>query len=842
MLSRLAAVAITLPFVLAVPAHSDAGAWRMSALWALIAAVFIGALFVAQRLALAPGGARLAGAFAALALTFGVLGFTSEEHYRLDRAVVDVALLYLAFFCAAAAGRISAVAGRATLALLAIALSMAAVVQAVHWYTFGFAIAGDGYRALLQSNPAEALEFAGRFLNASVLAVAAAAIAVAGAASFGTLPVRFAPQALAWGGVYALAALAALGGHGALVSARLMLFAEAVDYAAELVQYRAVRQARGLRAPQHELAQSAPLAAEPQTYVFVIGESLNRNHMSLYGYWRPTTPSLERLAPEMAIFRDVVAPHSHTDQSLERVLTLANQDNRLGFTHPANYSLLEMLRAAGFTTWWISNQNVFGPWDNKTSVLASGAHHVHYTGPRSGERVTGPLDAALLPPFEAALRDPAPRKAIFLHFLGNHWEYDKRFPAAEAAFRAPPSTAEIGALRAVHGRLELVNAYDNAVRYHDRLVGQVVEGLRGTGQAAVLFLFSDHGESVYGAKGHYWREFTRDHVEVPLTLWFSKQYAALAGERVERARAAAHLPFALEDFPHLVAEVAGVRGAGIETQRSPLSAQYRVPRSRQLFDGTLVYEDADRPELNARRALRRIQETHPHLHERLWAHRVDTLGKMSEAARLFSGAEIDVVFDAEARELTVNHPPEPPSGLKLDTLLAHANRLNPAISLWFDLKNLTEANAARVLEALDRLDARHRIRARALVETDHVGPAAERLRRAGYRTSYYLPTSLVMQNEGVDSGFSCYGAADVERALADRRFAAVSYDWRGRLWVERCLGRFLAQRKLPRYTWDLEPVLSEARAHALLNEARLRDYGQMAGVLLPYRTLFDDTR
>lgn len=841
--SRLAAVAITLPFLLALPSHHDPQrSWWNVGLWALIAGIFLAAQYAARNLARLAHGNRLISAFAALFVVLGLLGFTSVEHYRLPQAVTDFGLLYLIFFSAAAATRIAAPLGRALLAVLVIALSLAAIVQAVHVHTFGFAIGVDGYRAILQSNAGEALEFAGRFLGAGAIAAASVALAVAAGAALGVLPVRVPPEALAWGGLYALAAIAILGGHGDLVKSRVEGFAEAINYTVEIAEYRAVREARKVRAPDLAVTQQGPLAGQAQTYVFVIGESLTRNHMSIYGYWRDTTPALARLAGEMAVFTDVVSPHSHTDQSLELVLTLANQSNGLRFMDAANYSLVELLRAAGFSTWWISNQNSFGPWDNKTSVLASSAERVHYTGTRSGRMVVGPHDEALLDPFAAALRDPAPRKAIFLHFLGNHWEYVRRYPPHAAAFRAPPTPMEIGALRGSHPRLDLINEYDNAVHYHDRLVGQIVEMLRSTRRVAVLTLFADHGESVYGFKGHYWKEFTHEHVEVPLALWFSPEYKSLAGETVARARENAALPFALEDLPHLVADVAGLRSAVLKAEHSPLSARYRAPRARRLFEGGMIYEQADEPALNARRALERVAATHPRLPGSLWAHRVDTLGKMMEVATLFAGAEIDVVYDPEARALIVNHPPELPSGLTLDAQLGYANRLNPRLSLWLDLKNLNETNAARVLEELDRLDARHAIRARAVVETDHTGPAAAALRQASYLSSYYLPTALVTQNAGAASTFSCYGAADVERTVLTRRFAAISFDWRGRHWVEHCLGQLVRERGLRSYAWDLEPVLSDRRSHIALDDERLRGYAAISAVLLPFRSPFDDSR
>jgi hypothetical protein len=235
-----------------------------------------------------------------------------------------------------------------------------------------------------------------------------------------------------------------------------------------------------------------------------------------------------------------------------------------------------------------------------------------------------------------------------------------------------------------------------------------------------------------------------------------------------------------------------------------------------------------------------IAEAQPALAESVWAHRVNTLGKMMHAARHFAGVEVDVLYDARAGALLVNHPPAPPSGLGLDELLRYADELNPKLALWLDLKNLDEANAQAVVRELNRLDARHALRARALVETGHTGSAAGLLRKAGFRSSYYLPTRVVTQAAASGAALDCRDAPQIQRVVDAGRFAAISYDWRGRRWVERCLGEFVRTRKLQSYTWDLAPVLSEASALQALDAERLRRYSGMAAVLLPFHSLFDD--
>ena len=147
LLSRLAALAATLPFVFALTTHHDAEriGWNV-ALWTLIGVISFAAQFTARQVVRFPGGSRLVAAFAVLNLVLGMLGFASAERFTLAQAAADLGLLYLVFFVAAAATRISGALGRVLLALLVIVLALTAIVQAVHLRTFGFAVGPDGYR------------------------------------------------------------------------------------------------------------------------------------------------------------------------------------------------------------------------------------------------------------------------------------------------------------------------------------------------------------------------------------------------------------------------------------------------------------------------------------------------------------------------------------------------------------------------------------------------------------------------------------------------------------------------------------------------------------------------
>jgi glucan phosphoethanolaminetransferase (alkaline phosphatase superfamily) len=104
--------------------------------------------------------------------------------------------------------------------------------------------------------------------------------------------------------------------------------------------YTAINGYREIAARASPIAVVARYARKgPETHVVVIGESTNRNHMGLYGYFRDTTPGLSKLAPELVVLTDAISCDRYTEAVLDRALTSAAVDSRLGFGDPAVLSL-----------------------------------------------------------------------------------------------------------------------------------------------------------------------------------------------------------------------------------------------------------------------------------------------------------------------------------------------------------------------------------------------------------------------------------------------------------------------------------------------------------------------
>ncbi|QKT03812.1 phosphoethanolamine transferase [Ectothiorhodospiraceae bacterium 2226] len=402
----------------------------------------------------------------------------------------------------------------------------------------GATLSDDSLLAIYQTNPGEALAFAREFIplhylllvvGLPVVLYAANRVQVAGE----TAPRRPAPvfllalagslSVLHLGVVYEKSPLLGMGG------------ATYSDYRAELRAFRAVRAERGERLPEF----TASTSGAPRTYLVVIGESHSRHHMSAYGYARPTTPWLDRMRadPGLILFGNAYANHPHTMPALTLALTEASQYNEQDYVNSA--SLVDIAKAAGFTTTWISNQVAYGSWDNQVTAIAEYADRQYRLNRHVGQTTrTTHFDEATVPQLARALEtlDPQAHNLIVVHLMGSHWIYCNRFPrdgdSPYAAF-VPGDWAQE----------ERLDCYDHSVRYNDYVMRALYETARGFENFAGLVYFPDHGESVESGLGHYVGNFRYEMMHIPLYAWFSEDYRAQRPERVARLRARAARPF-----------------------------------------------------------------------------------------------------------------------------------------------------------------------------------------------------------------------------------------------------------------------------------------------------------
>ncbi len=267
-----------------------------------------------------------------------------------------------------------------------------------------------------------------------------------------------------------------------------------------------------------------------QTVVVILGESVNRNNWSLYGYPRNTTPQLDARRDEMLVFRDVESSDAATVPALLKMLSPATRARPDAWLNEPN--VLALARNAGYHVTWLSNQE---QGDGPIQILAEHAHEQIFVNEGHG-RGARSLDERVLPHLERVLAGPAPRKLVIVHMQGAHLRYDLRYPAAFDHFSNAQDSVTDALVAA--GRPFWIrtarNQYDNAMRYGDHVLAAIIEKARASssaGATSVLYV-SDHGQEV----GHY-RDFSGHSAldpsgyEVPLLLWAKNEPAVPAAWR-----------------------------------------------------------------------------------------------------------------------------------------------------------------------------------------------------------------------------------------------------------------------------------------------------------------------
>jgi heptose-I-phosphate ethanolaminephosphotransferase len=257
---------------------------------------------------------------------------------------------------------------------------------------------------------------------------------------------------------------------------------------------------------------------EKAVYIVVIGESTTNHHFNLYGYYRQTNPLLNEIKDELYVYKNVIAPHTTTIQVLLKALTPGNYEAPEKST---TGTLLQLMNKAGFKTYWISNQKPEGTKESITAKLSKTADERIFLSNRNKE-TTPPFDEELLLPLQKVLKEDVNKKMIFIHLLGAHTDYAKRYPKTFEHFKDTPKTLFKSELA-----FKIINEYDNAILYNDFVIRNIIDLVRKTSSKSFVLYFSDHGEDVYETGNIAWHketEGTRPMYDIPFIVWLSDEY------------------------------------------------------------------------------------------------------------------------------------------------------------------------------------------------------------------------------------------------------------------------------------------------------------------------------
>jgi heptose-I-phosphate ethanolaminephosphotransferase len=438
----------------------------------------------------------------------------------------------------------------------------------------------DSITSLFETNPEESKEFVVDYFNVWIaggvlLYVILPIVMIILMPSYRPLPVRK-HKALFFSSLIAVLCIVFI--------SRLSQSVYFINFYHEYVSYK-VRihhegKAIGKRqSPDYEVSADI-LSNTPRTLVIVIGESLTRHHMQLYGYGRKTNPLLSAKGDSILVYTDVVSPQVHTIPVIRSVLTMADRLHPEYFTEKP--SLLEVFNRAGYETCFISNQAFGGKFGTSYDVLLTLAKRKYYLAGRNCN------DEVVLPVLEQALENTRGKNTLILiHLIGNHMAYKFRYSTAFNLFDHSKDNLVNDAAFISEQAKTVIDQYDNSVAYNDSVVAGVIDLLnrKGSGNSAMIY-FSDHGEELYDFRkfaGHAYEKASAWMCEVPFIVWMTDKF------KKERPDLMFDLnrPYSTADLMFSVSDLAGLNYPDYEDSRSIFSSQF-IPRRRWV--GDIPYE------------------------------------------------------------------------------------------------------------------------------------------------------------------------------------------------------------------------------------------------------------
>ena len=317
-----------------------------------------------------------------------------------------------------------------------------------------------------------------------------------------------------------------------------------------------------------------------EVYVMVIGETARAMNFSLYGYQRDTNPRLSTTTG-LVTFSDVTTQSNTTHKSVPMLLSQASATDFERLFHEKG--ILQAYREAGFHTVFLSNQrpnhsfiDFLGEQADQWLFLKTGDAN------QAGRELAGATskdgnyyDADLLPILDKILNQKRKKEFIVLHTYGSHFNYMERYPREMAHF-LPDTHCEAK----LENRPDLINAYDNTIRYTDFVLSGVIERLRKHGGMSAMLYTSDHGENIFDDAHklflHASPRASEYELRVPFLVWTSQSFRQLLPE-VSRALSANSHKQAQSSRSafHTMLNIGGISTRYLQTHMSLASMQYQ---------------------------------------------------------------------------------------------------------------------------------------------------------------------------------------------------------------------------------------------------------------------------
>lgn len=302
--------------------------------------------------------------------------------------------------------------------------------------------------------------------------------------------------------------------------------------------------------------------SKPYYVVVIFGESLGRNHMSLYGYEKDTNPRLKELRDSglLTVYEKPSCSEISTIAAFKRLMSTYNKDMGDSIKWYDCTTIVEAGSVAGYKTAWISTQNHYGLFENGVTAFADLCDETRFVGDEYGgtSNPKNAYDEVLIGEVKKYLSETAGQKnLILIHMMGSHELFNQRYPADRAVFSREeyPGCSQ--------RKAELLSQYDNSVLYNDSVIAGLMN-IFDDREAAVIYL-SDHALDVFDVDDEYVGHARKQNPlsvsyahNIPFMVYTTDKYSVRFPNIMQRLKEEARNEYCSDNLIYTVLDLMGV--------------------------------------------------------------------------------------------------------------------------------------------------------------------------------------------------------------------------------------------------------------------------------------------
>lgn len=323
--------------------------------------------------------------------------------------------------------------------------------------------------------------------------------------------------------------------------------------------------------------------------VMIIGESMIRNHSSLYGYYLPTNPRLsaERDKKNLVVFTNIFTTANYTTPSIRNMMNLNDLSVGENWSNSVYFPLL--LKWGGWSVYHYDNQTITQTSDTGIARMFYADINTYITYDAVSDSIFA-HDGEYVDYVERKLkpREKKGKRFVIYHLTGQHFPASERY-TGPGRFSADDITVDRPWLN--NERRNAIAQYDSAMAYNDSIVGAIIDQ-RNDNLPTILFYFSDHGEDCWDMaplearnkqmpsdKAWLDRQF-----HIPFMVWMSDSFFEQYPEIAKRINEASQRKGMLDNFGQLVLGISGINTPYYRPTRDISNPRY-TPRPLVTVSG-----------------------------------------------------------------------------------------------------------------------------------------------------------------------------------------------------------------------------------------------------------------